>query len=807
MPWRSKMTDRDKTKVQLVDELAELRHRIVESEALEIERKQSEEEIKKRQEYLEAVLHAALDAIVTLDASHHILEWNPGAEQIFGYSRDEAVGRNLDDLVSRPDVVDEAKAITKKVLSGQHLVPLETVRYRKDGTPVNVILASSPIQIEGELHGAVGVYTDITDRKRAEEALREGEEKFRLTFESVPDAVTISGIEDGRYLSVNNGFCRITGYSKEEAIGKTAFELGLYVNPADRERLLANLQDKGMVDGFEVQYRMKDERVLDTLLSGKIFRYEKKDCLVAVVKDVTQFKGTQEELRRSEKRYRDLFNSVSDLIYTQDLEGHFLSANRAMTEIFGYELEEFIGHKTTDFMKPELRPLFYTEYIERIKKQGHNEGVTSYFGRDGRKIYLEYRSRLIKPGIGEPYITGIARDVTERILAEKEIKKLNKQMLQAQKMEAVGTLAGGIAHDFNNLLQGILGFTQMLLMEKNGNDPDTAKLKQIEKAAHRASELTQQLLAFSRKVESNLRPVDLNQELEQVRNLLERTIPKMIAIELHLEDHLNVIRADPAQLEQVIMNLGVNARDAMPDSGKLVFETENVTLDQEYCKAHLGARPGRYVLLSISDTGQGMDRETLEHIFEPFFTTKGVGSGTGLGLAMVYGIIKGHGGYIMCYSEPGEGTTFKIYLPVMEGDPARNETEPNRNAAVPEGGSETILLVDDEEILRDIGKDILEKFGYTVLLAADGESALELYRENPGDISLVILDIVMPGMGGKECLEEILKVNPQAKVVMASGYSINGRVKEVLDGGARAFIKKPYELKRMLGEVRKVLDG
>jgi len=801
------MPDRDKTKEQLISELGELRHRIVEMETLEIEGKRSEEEIKKRQKYLEAVLHAALDAIVTLDASHHILEWNPGAEQIFGYSRDEAVGRSLDDLVSRPDVVDEAKAITKKVLSGQHLVPLETVRYRKDGTPVNVIVASSPIQIEGELHGAVGVYTDITDRKRAEEALRVSEEKFRLTFESVPDAVTISRIEDGRYLSVNNGFCRITGYSKEEATGKTAFELGLYVNPADRERLLANLQDKGMVDGFEVQYRMKDERVLDTLLSGKIFRYEKKDCLVAVVKDVTQFKGTQEELRRSEKRYRDLFNSVSDLIYTQDLEGHFLSANRAMTEIFGYEPEEFIGHKTTDFMKPELRPLFYTEYIEKIKKQGHNEGVTSYFARDGRKTYLEYRSRLIKPGTGEPYITGIGRDVTERILAEKEIKKLNKQMLQAQKMEAVGTLAGGIAHDFNNLLQGILGFTQMLLMEKDGNDPDTAKLEQIEKAAHRASELTQQLLAFSRKVESNLRPVDLNQELEQVRNLLERTIPKMIAIELHLEDHLNVIRADPAQLEQVIMNFGVNARDAMPDSGKLVFETENVTLDEEYCKAHLGARPGRYVLLSISDTGQGMDKETLEHIFEPFFTTKGVGSGTGLGLAMVYGIIKSHGGYIMCYSEPGEGTTFKIYLPVMEGDPVRNETETNRNAAVPEGGSETILLVDDEEILRDIGKDILEKFGYTVLLAADGESALELYRENPEDISLVILDIVMPGMGGKKCLEEILKMNPQAKVVMASGYSINGRVKEVLDGGARAFIKKPYELKQMLAEVRKVLDG
>jgi len=265
------MADTDKTNEQRIRELAELRHRILELEASEIERKQSEEEIKKRQKYLEAVLHDAPDAIVTLDASHHVLEWNPGAEKIFGYTRDEAVGKNLDDLVSGPDVVDEAKANTKKVLSGQNLSPTETIRYRKDGTAVNVIVAGSSIQIDGEMHGVVAVYTDITDRKRTEEALRESEEKFRLTFESVPDAVTISSMEDGLYLYVNDGFCRITGYAKEEAVGKTAFELGLYVNPADRERLLANLQDKGMVEAFEVQFRMKDERVVDALLSGRIF--------------------------------------------------------------------------------------------------------------------------------------------------------------------------------------------------------------------------------------------------------------------------------------------------------------------------------------------------------------------------------------------------------------------------------------------------------------------------------------------------------------------------------------------------------
>jgi PAS domain S-box-containing protein len=807
MAWRRKMTDRDKTREQLMSELAELHHRVVELEALEIERKRSEGEIKKRQKYLEAVLHEAPDAIITLNGSHHILEWNPGAEQIFGYTREEAVGRNLDDLISRPDVVDEAKAITKKVLSGQNLFPLETIRYRKDGTPVNVIVASSPIQIEGELYGAVGVYTDITDRKQAEEALREGEEKFRLTFESVPDLVSISRIEDGRYLYVNNGFSHMTGYSKEEAIGKTPFDLGLYVDPVDREKFIDILKEKGRVDAFELKFRVKGGNVLDLLLSGRIFRYGDEDCLVAVTKDITHLKEAQVKIRESEKRYRDLFNSVSDLIYTQDLEGRFLSANRAMTEIFGYEPEEFIGRRTTDFMKPELRPLFYTDYIEKIRKQGHDEGVTSYFGRDASKIYLEYRSRLITPEVGEPYITGIGRDVTERILAEREIKKLNKQMLQAQKMEAVGTLAGGIAHDFNNLLQGILGYTQMLLMERGGNDPDTAKLEQIENAAHRASELTQQLLAFSRKVESHLRPMDLNQEVKQVRKLLERTIPKMIAIELHLEEQLQVIHADPAQLEQIMMNLAVNARDAMPDGGKLFFETENATLDKEYCEAHLGARPGRYVLLSITDTGQGMDRETLEHIFEPFFTTKGVGRGTGLGLAMVYGIIKSHGGYIECHSGPGEGTTFKLYFPVMEGDPEETETETKHNEAVPGGGSETILLVDDEELLRDIGKDILETFGYTVLLAPDGESALEHYREKPENISLVILDLIMPGMGGKQCLKEILKLNPQAKVVIASGYSINERAKEVLDSGARAFIRKPYELKQMLGVVRKALDG
>jgi len=800
------MNDKDKTREELLREVEELRRRINELEALELKWRRMEEEGRRRQKYLEAVLRDAPDAIITLDASHHILEWNPGAEKIFGYTRDEAVGRDLDDLVAGPGVVEEAKAYTKKVLSGQDLTPTEVVRYRKDGSPVNVIAAGCPVKIDGELCGVVAVYTDATECKQAEEALRESEQKFRLAFDTVPDSVTISSVKDGRYIYVNDGFCRISGYSREEVIGKSALELGLYADPADRERLVANLGEKGMVEAMEIRFRTKDGPMIDGLLSGRVFQYGEENCIIAVVKDIKRFKEAQEKIRESEKRYRELFNSVSDLIYTHDLEGRFLSANRAMIDLFGYEPEEFIGRKMPDFMKPELRSFYYSEYIEGLKKRGHYGGVSAFFAKDGRKIYVEYRSRLITPEKGEPYITGIARDVTERILAEREIRKLNRQMLHAQKMEAIGTLAGGVAHDFNNLLQAILGYTQILLLSRDESDPDTETLQQIEKAVQRANELTQQLLAFGRKVETKSRPVDLNQSVQQVLKLLERTMPKMITMELHLEEHLDVIRADPAQLEQVIMNLCVNAKDAMPEGGKLVIETENVTLDEQYCSSHLGAKPGRYVLLSISDTGYGMDRDTLEHIFEPFFTTKEMGRGTGLGLAVVYGIVKNHGGYIMCYSEPGQGTTFKIYFPVTEEGHAELEADTHRGEPMPKGGSETILLVDDEEMIRNIGKDILERFGYTVLLAPDGETALELYRKRRQDISLVILDLIMPGMGGKKCLEEILKLDPQAKVLIASGYSLNGPTKEALESGVRAFVRKPYEVKQMLEEVRKVLD-
>ncbi|OPX41173.1 MAG: hypothetical protein B1H13_03530 [Desulfobacteraceae bacterium 4484_190.3] len=776
-------------------------------------------EIKER---LAVTLESIGDGVISTDRSGTITLMNRAAENITGWNEEEAVGRPLTEVfpIINKNTRKPCVSPVEEVLETGRAVSLanHTVLICRDGTEKILADSCAPIRDnEGNIIGVVLAFRDVTKQRQSEhrllEKLRESEKRYRDLFENSIDIQFIFDRE-GNYMEVNNEFIRESGYEREKIIGT---HFGVLPHP-DEMALVLDAYEKaltGETSNFEMRSKNKDGKfVWYSFVNRPIFNDKGEVVAIhCIARNIDEKKRaeralreSEEKLRRSEKRYRDLFDSVSDLIYTQDLEGRFMNGNRAMTSIFGYELEEFIGRKAADFMKPELGELFYTEYLEGIKKKGHYQGISSYFTKDGRKIYLEFRSNLIRPADGEPFISGIARDVTDRVLAQREIEKLNKQMLQAQKMEAIGTLAGGIAHDFNNLLQGILGYTQILAMEKDKGDPDIARLQQIEKAAHRASELTQQLLTFSRKVESRKRPVDLNHEVEQVEKILKRTIPKMIDIELNLEKNLEAISADPSQLEQIIMNLGVNARDAMPEGGKLLLETENVILDEEFCKDHLGARPGKYALLRISDTGIGMNRRTLEHIFDPFFTTKEVGKGTGLGLAMVYGIVKSHEGYIMCASEPGDGTTFKIYFPVMEGIPARFETEAKNNEATSERGSETILLVDDEEILRDIGRDILETFGYTVLLAPDGESALELYKERRKHISLVILDLIMPGMGGKQCLEKLLKINPDTKVVIASGYSIDGHAKDALKAGAKAFVSKPYELNKMLQAVRSVLD-
>ena len=397
-------------------------------------------------------------------------------------------------------------------------------------------------------------------------------------------------------------------------------------------------------------------------------------------------------------------------------------------------------------------------------------------------------------------------DITNEKNSEKEKKRLERQLHQAQKMEALGTLAGGIAHDFNNILAAMIGYAELTLEDAEAGKSDLGRIKEILNAAARGKDLVTQILTFSRKLEPELRPSDLNEVILETEKLLERTIPRMIEIELDLAPDLRPINADPGQLAQVLMNLATNAKDAMPGGGHLRIRTGNRELDDQACRNRLLETPGNYVLLTVSDTGQGMDEKTLERIFDPFFTSKKIGEGTGLGLATVFGIVKNHGGAITCASRMGQGATFQVFLPALEGPaadhPLSQIEEPDLAL-----GNETVMVVDDEEALRTIAQQLLSRRGYQTLPASCGEEALSIYREMGDRIDLVLLDMSMPGMGGHKCLQQILEINPGARVVIFSGYARDGLIQESLNLGAVGFVAKPFSQGELLKTIRRALDN
>ena len=383
-------------------------------------------------------------------------------------------------------------------------------------------------------------------------------------------------------------------------------------------------------------------------------------------------------------------------------------------------------------------------------------------------------------------------------------KRLEEELQQAQKLEAVGTLAGGVAHDFNNLLQTIQGFSEMLLYNMHEDDPSFRALNRVMDAVESGGKLTRQLLTYSRKVKSEKRPINLNDQVRQAHQLLERTIPKMIEMDLLLEEDLKLVDADPVQMEQVLMNLVINARDAMPEGGRLVIKTKNIRRPDKQCESHPTSTPWEGVVLSVSDTGHGMDKETRKQIFDPFFSTKAPGKGTGLGLSMVHGIVENHQGRITCRSTPGAGTSFRVYFPVAESGLGKMAVEEKKGE---QRGNEIILLVDDNETIRQTGEEMLARAGYTVLTASTGEMALDIYAQNSEEIALVLLDLIMPGMGGARCLQELLKKNAAINVVITSGYSPVDQTMKTIEAYTREFLRKPFTYEQLLTTVRKVLDG
>jgi len=747
------------------------------------------------------VAETATDIIVTIDEHSRILFINSAVEKVLGYPAKELIGREITILM--PDYLKELHraAIGRYLATGQRHISWTAVAMtglHRTGREVPLEVSIGE-QIQGGRRTFTGIIRDVSGRQQIEEELRQSNQKYIRMIQSSPDAITLRTLPERRYLEVNEGFCRMTGYTAEEAIGKTSAELQVWADPEQRGATLQRVLHEGEVHEEEFRFRTKSGEIRFGQLAAVRVTVGNQQCMLSVSRDITERKRAEEELRRSEANFRSLVHDAPFGILKVTPEGRILQANPALVNMLGYESEEQLCHLNMErdvYHDPKQRQRLLEEHSQ--KENFHNVEV-QWKRKDGKIITALLNGRRVaSPDHGQTYFEEFAEDITQRRILE-------RQLFQSQKMEAIGRLAGGIAHDFNNLLGVILGHTE-ILEEGAGKDRRLQRsVEAIQSATQRATALTTQLLAFSRKQMVQPKILDINVAVREIEKLLRRVIGEDIELVIRVQSGWSTIQIDPSQLDQILMNLVVNARDAMPNGGKLILETSSVTLDDSYVGQHLGAAAGPFVLLSISDTGVGMDQETLSHIFEPFFTTKEKGKGTGLGLSTVYGIVKQCGGYIMPYSEPGRGTTFKVYFPHVSGTPEAPRAS-GRRAELP-GGKETVLLVEDETALRELTRGLLEAAGYTVLEAAKVEDAIRLAETAHHKIDLLLTDVVMPGMDGHELSKRLTSSFPSLKVLYMSGYTDDVIVHRGVLNRGTTLLQKPFGRAGLLGKVRQVLDS
>ena len=508
-----------------------------------------------------------------------------------------------------------------------------------------------------------------------------------------------------------------------------------------------------------------------------------------------------QDLRASQELFRRLFEGIPELVMVRDKTGRILQINHYGEKLLAWPGGELEGKAVTELLSIDTPPAIAKLWQEPVTEARRFEAA--FQTREGRLLDVEVNERPFEFQ-GRHAVLSVARDITDRKYADDERQRLEVQLFQAQKMEAIGRLAGGVAHDFNNLLTGIMGCANMLRVERAGDPSVVEAAETIQSASERAADLTQRLLGFARRGKYREVHVDLHATIQEVLRLLSHTLDKNISLEQSLCSERAVVVGDPGQLQQVILNLSVNARDAMPEGGTLAFASDVVDMDDEFCRARPGAVPGRYVMMSVSDTGCGIPEENRSLIFEPFFSTKDKSIGTGMGLAMVYGIVKNHGGYIDVESVPGKGTTFRVYLPPAKtGEAGAAEVSEKRVVT----GSGRIMIVDDEPLVLQVGARMLSALGYEVVCAPGGAEAIDMYRQSDTHIDLVVLDMMMPGMDGRECFQALSDINPEVKVVLSTGFGRDGKAQELLNEGMQGFVQKPYELARLSVAVANVLQG
>jgi PAS domain S-box-containing protein len=762
-------------------------------------RRASEEELRRSEERYREVVDNANDIVYTHDLAGNFTSLNRAGERITGYTREEALRLNMAQVIA-PEHLGRAREMILRKLSGDtegSTYELDVVA--KDGRRVPLEVSSRLIRRDGEPVGVQGFGRDISERRRADEAMRGSEERFRALVENSSDAIILVDAK-GTVIYQSRSAERIVGYSAEERMGHSALEL---VHPEDRAGVARKLGECRARSGEIVVAKFRGHRKDGALLHLEGTAANRLDdpavgAIVINYRDVTEREHAAEALRASEERFRLVSRATNDAVWDLDLATGSVWWSDSVRTLFGFAADE-VGRDPTwwsDRVHPDDR-----ERVLGTSQAALDQGEASWSAefrfRRGDDSYARVVDRayiLRGPDGTAVRMLGSMMDVTER-------RSLEEQLVQAQKMEAVGRLAGGIAHDFNNLLTAILGYGD-LMMPKLHDPTLRGKMQEIRKAAERASALTRQLLAFSRKqvlVPEVVRVVGL---IAEMTKMLRRLIGEDIELLTLMPHGEPAVRADPGQLEQVLMNLAVNARDAMPRGGKLTIEVAVVEPDDAFRKDHPDVPAGTQVVISVTDTGVGMDAEVRKHIFEPFFTTKELGRGTGLGLATVYGIVKQSGGHVEVDTAPGRGTTFRIFLPAVEAP--RPAPAQSLDAVV--GGSETVLLVEDEASLRSLAQEILREQGYKVLAAGSGAEALELARSHKAPIHLLVTDVVMPGMDGRELADRLAPIHGEARCLFMSGYTDDAVVRRGVREEGVPFLQKPFTIDALAQKVREVLD-
>lgn len=734
-----------------------------------------------------------LHCIYAHDLDGNFLEANDAALKLLGYNREELFSLNFANLIDDGQLTLARNTADEILRTGfQQDFSIYKLK-RKDGSFVWVETEGSLIYKAGKPHLILGIARDITERKLAEKALKESGAKYKQIVDHAPAGIYEVDMRTMKFSSVNDIICRVSGYSREELLSMGPADIITEKSqPILAERTSSLLNGRKIPSRAEYQIKAKDGRKIWALITSK-FTYRNAEPIRAtvVISDIDDQKKTEAALRLSEEKYRLLVENANDAIFILQ-DGQIKFSNRKAKQIgkrLGVEFERF---PIVDYIHPEDRDMIIERHRKRLKglKLPHAYSFR-LIGKDGRTMWVEINTVKVN-WKGEPATLNFLRDITLQ-------RKLEQQLQWSQKMEAVGTLAGGIAHDFNNLLMGIQGRTSLMLMETERLHPFYEHLKETENYVMRAAELTKQLLGFARGGKYEVKPTDLNDLVNESINMFGRT-KKEIAIEAKYQAHLHTVEVDRSQIDQVLLNIYVNGWQAMPGGGILYVQTANVELEQDFVKAYV-VRPGQYAAVSISDTGVGMDEKVAKRVFDPFFTTKEKDRGTGLGLASTYGIIKNHDGIITVDSKKGMGATFTIYLPASKKNII--ETAPIEQEILT--GSETVLLVDDEKLIIDVGVELLKRMGYRVLTATHGNQAVETYRQHKEAIAIVILDLVMPQIGGGEIYDRLKEVDSNVKVLLSSGYSVDGQASEILNRGCDGFIQKPFRLDELSKKIRAIL--